>query len=514
VAQLDVFGWLFLALAGLRYMRQGEPLPPLVSRAVGALKGLPAERAVKAAIVCTGILYFSVLCAMYGSFSLEAYDLGFVGQAIWSAAHLPFSGGFLHSSLSRGGTCLGEHFSPVLAVISPLVKLFPSRSGSFVYALFFSQAALASLSAWLLYLLARQRKLGAGMSAMVALLFLLYQPLRAAAAQSPLREDLFFVPFTFGALLALERGRLSWLWLCAVGCWLTKENSGIVTGFLAVGLFLKGRRGQGAALALASLAAFWFLNAKVMPAFAPVVGDIGTVASRRLTGPLLPLLLSKMEWKTMRYLTQVLLPFVVVAVPCWSWLAVGALMAMNLLISLRTVGFHYECIVMPFLFYGLITALKARSSAPRRELALVFATCALFAVFGRSPVLALGAHWPSREHRCMTASLATLPPAASVATQSGLFPHLMARRDIFLRGLPEQVQEDYLVTTKLADVSTYATPLLHSWVDGFSAARPDYRLLFEDSRLKIWCHLRVCTATNTLAALRALSNIQASCSTP
>ncbi len=518
LAQVDLFGWALLLVTVARQLRTGVPLSPQLSQWLSHwLAPFVRRHGVKAAIVAYCALHFAVLRAKYGSFDLEAYDLGFVGQAVWSTAHLPQPAHFLHSSLSRGGTYLGEHFSPILAVLAIPVRFFPERASIFVDALFCAQVALMGASAWLLYLLARQRKLGEGAAAAVVALFLLYQPTRAAM-HFAFREDLFFIPLIFAALLALERKRTVSFWACCAAICLVKENGPLVTALLAVPLFLKRRKGDGIArdgiaLIVVSALIFWVINAKVMPAWAPSTGDIGTVASRRMGGALGPLLASKFEWKTLRYLVQVLLPFAVVAVPCWSWLGAAALVAMNLIISLRMVGFHYECVTIPFLMYGFITALQARPAGPKRRFAGIIAACALLAVFGRSPVLALRQHWPRGEHRCLESLLQALPPKASIATQSGLFPHLMARQDIFLRGLATALQEDYLVVSKLPGISTYATPLLMGWLDSLSTQRPDYHLLFEDGRLRVWCRAPVCTSTNTLAAVRALSNIQAACST-
>jgi hypothetical protein len=310
-------------------------------------------------------------------------------------------------------------------------------------------------------------------------------------------------------LLALERGRLRWFWVCAVSLWLVKENGAIVSAMLAPPLFLKGRRRDAVLLGLLSVGVFALINGKVMAMMASATGDIGTVASRRAAN-----IRIIGEWRTVTYLIGVLLPFAVIARPCWSWLPAIALMAMNVVISTRSIGFHYECIVIPFLVYGLITALKGREKPAQRNAAAAFAACALLAVFGRSPVLSLRQHWPTVPHRCLAAELAVLPSGGSIATQSGLFPHLMARKDVFLRGLPAALQEDYLVVTKLPDVSLYATPLLTGWLDTITAQRPDYRLLYEGSLLRLWCRAAVCATTNTLAAVRALSNIEARCSTP
>ena len=206
------------------------------------------------------------------------------------------------------------------------------------------------------------------------------------------------------------------------------KRTGPVTALLAVPLFLKRRKGDGIArdgiaLIVVSALIFWVINAKVMPAWAPSTGDIGTVASRRMGGALGPLLASKFEWKTLRYLVQVLLPFAVVAVPCWSWLGAAALVAMNLIISLRMVGFHYECVTIPFLMYGFITALQARPAGPKRRFAGIIAACALLAVFGRSPVLASVNTGPAVSI-AVWVSASSPPPKASIATQSGLFPIL------------------------------------------------------------------------------------------
>ena len=58
----------------------------------------------------------------------NAWDLGFVDQALWCTAR---GGGFLHSDMAQGGSYLGEHFAPALAVGAVVYRVNDSIRGLF-----------------------------------------------------------------------------------------------------------------------------------------------------------------------------------------------------------------------------------------------------------------------------------------------------------------------------------------------------------------------------------------------
>src|SRR2546428_355938 len=65
----------------------------------------------------------------FDSFHANAWDLGFVSQALWCTAR---GAGFLHSDMARGGSYLGEHFSPALSLGAVAYAFTDSIRGLFV----------------------------------------------------------------------------------------------------------------------------------------------------------------------------------------------------------------------------------------------------------------------------------------------------------------------------------------------------------------------------------------------
>src|SRR5262249_37161980 len=127
----------------------------------------------------------------FDSFHANAFDMGYVDQTLWASTRY----GFLHSSLSRGETYLGEHFSPILGLVAFLYRLTGSP-----YVIFFFQSLILATGAPLVFLLAREKRVEKSLAVLLAICFLLFHPLRAANTFD-FREDDLFVPIFLASLL-------------------------------------------------------------------------------------------------------------------------------------------------------------------------------------------------------------------------------------------------------------------------------------------------------------------------
>lgn len=147
----------------------------------------------------------------------EAFSVGIFQQALWWTDHGVILGATYGTSDGSLHRQLGIHFSPLLAMLSPLYKLRPEAA-----TLLWIQALVLGLAALPLYAAARLRigALGAGL---VAIAWWLHPTVMG----SPLLgfHDLAFAPiFAFTALWALFRGR--WLPYAAalLGLLLVRED--------------------------------------------------------------------------------------------------------------------------------------------------------------------------------------------------------------------------------------------------------------------------------------------------
>ena len=408
--------------------------------------------------------------------------------------------GFLHSSLSKGQTYLGEHFSPILGLVALLYRVFDST-----YFLFLFQSLVLGAPALLIYALAVQKKIPRPVAVVVSICYLLYQPLRTAN-NFDFREDNMFIGIFLAALLALEKGRLLWFWAMCLVSWIVKENAPIFTGLIGAWLVLAGpkRRINGFALGLLSVAAFFVINTKITPHFVGTGVGADTMLVKRMRhfgnsnaeifhsilshpfGFIFEIAQPFFHLKALKYFLDVTAPFLffVPAAPLPALIVLAGI-SMNLLVNQPTIGFHYECILIPFLFYILLAGLAALNKRNKlsgvKVVALVFLSFLLF--YGRSPVESIRRFWPNAHQRFVADELRKIPESASVATQSALYPHVSHRKDAFLysAGVPAT---DYIIADLSPGIDLYATMNLATDV-----ARIDplvYSLEFDHDNLRIW----------------------------
>ncbi len=137
-----------------------------------------------------------------------------------------------------GQSFLGEHFSPSLVLLWPVMAVFPSPVTLLVV-----QSGAIALGAWLLFELAHERLRSAPLAAVIMVGYLL-SPWVQAAALYDFHMDMLEPPMLFGLALALQRGKARWVWVSAALLWLTKEDTFIYTSVfgLYAWLHLKRRR--------------------------------------------------------------------------------------------------------------------------------------------------------------------------------------------------------------------------------------------------------------------------------
>ncbi|MBI3558301.1 MAG: DUF2079 domain-containing protein [Deltaproteobacteria bacterium] len=505
LSQVDAFAISLLALLCIRRSAFKRWLPPRIERsatiAMLIFSRYPLATLAVANLVYVLLMTWSSSCR-FDSFHATAFDLSFVDQSLWSTTHV----GFLHSSLAKGQSYLGEHFSPVLGLVALVYRLFDSP-----YFLFLLQSVALASGSLLVYALGVQKKIPRSVAVTAALCFLLFQPLRAANSFD-FREDNLFIPIFLGALISLEKKRLTLFWVLCLISWSVKENAPIFTALLGAWLCVDSLRGRmpvsrrwhGVALGLLSFFAFYIINSKITPHFVGSGMGADTMLVKRLRQfggtndqILRAILLHPFAFaaevlrpffqvKAARYFLDVTAPFLffVPAAPLPALIVLAGI-GMNLLVNQPTIGFHYECILIPFLFYILLAGLATLNSKNKLVgvRVPVLMTLSFLLFFGRSPVDSIRRHWPTAHDRFVSQELLRIPEAASVATQGVLHPHLAHRKDVFLfsAGVPST---DYIVADLSPGIELYATPNLYADLAKIDSAV--YSLEFDRDGLKIW----------------------------
>jgi len=177
------------------------------------------------------------------TFGTASYDLVIFDQAVRSYAH--FQPGIsiikgLHNFGDPNFSVLGDHWSPILAVLAPLYWIFNSPVN-----LLMAQAVLFALAIPPVWLFTR-RAFGGGRKATIAAYIVsaaygLSWPIAAAAAFN-FHEVAFAPVLTAVALERIQAGRLRTALIAMAGMLLVKEDMGLMVASIGLYLLIKRSR--------------------------------------------------------------------------------------------------------------------------------------------------------------------------------------------------------------------------------------------------------------------------------
>jgi uncharacterized membrane protein len=440
-----------LAVVGLRLWRRPLPLP----------RGRP-RRVVALGVAAYAALFSFVTLSRHWTFLTHALDLGYYVQLTWNLAR----GAGPRVSLPEMHAW-GDHLSPILYLLVPLVWLWPGPG-----ALLVAQSAVLGAGAVAVFAVARRRLGDERVAAGFALLYLLNPSLHGMNVRD-FHAAVLAVPLLLAAAAFAEAGRAL---PCAAALALTlacREDAAIaVAGFglwLALG---RGRRLLGAGIAAGALALLWIELRWLIPFFrgAPYVhlgryaalgGSLGELLLAPLRQPLRTARLL-LDGRRAVYLLAMLAPlgFLPLAAPAELLGALPAL-AQNLLSSDPVLFHHrtqYQAFVLPFLVLAAVAGharLAGRGPWSRRALAV--AALASLALSARTVnQLAVDRWWPSPAHRAAHQVLAAVAPEEAVSAQDPYVPHLSLRPLVFV--FPMGIERADAVLVNLASYPWRALP--------------------------------------------------------
>lgn len=394
-------------------------------------------------------LYLALSLARWHRGAVPSWDLAIFEQTVrgWAYHGVP-----IVDIKGQGTNQLGDHFSPLLALLAPFYRLFPSP-----VTLLVAQCALVAASVVPIARCAR-RHLGAWAGAGIGLAYGLSWGLQTGV-DAQFHEYALAVPLLACGLAALIDGRdvaaLAWM----VPLFGVKEDLGLTVATLGVVLAIRGRRRLGACVAAGALAASVLVLGVVIPAFngtgswdywTMLGGDEGGQAGRSL-GQVLGGLLTPSQKCVTLVLVFAITGFVALASPI-------ALLTVPTL-AWRFAGdnpyywgtaWHYSMILMPIVFAALIDGLirlrRTRAAWPRwyaRAVPLIVAVLPVAFLlmpagsplrFPLSDLLEPATYQASYREAEARAVLARIPDGARVATDIGLMARLTGRADVFWIG--------------------------------------------------------------------------------
>jgi uncharacterized membrane protein len=413
---------------------------------------------------CLVFSYLSI--AQHDSLETHAFDLGYPDQVVWNTAHgRPFA-----CSLStRGPNCLGEHFSPILALLAPLYWIWPD-----VRALLILQTVVIALGAFPVFWLARERLKSdlAGLSFSAALLLF---PALEAANMFDFHAVTLATSFLLFAFYYMEKQRYKTFLLFALLAMACKEEMPLLISMMGLYLTFVKREWKVGSLAMVGGLA-WFLAALyiVIPHFNAqgrshvlswyaYLGDGPLeIAITAVTNPLL-ILRTVLTPAKVRYIFDLLLPMAFTSLfsPQTLLLFLPSL-AINLLSTYPPMSvleeFHYAGPLVPFVIISGIYGVEflARKATPLRLdgqkgpcllSGLIFLASLLYHRYHGFTPLARHFQAPvvTARDRLAHELIASIPPEAAVSAQSNLVPHLSHREAIYLFPDPQTAKAEYVI---------------------------------------------------------------------
>lgn len=406
-------------------------------------------------------LLSAATAALYATFSLQqhrhlhtsAYDSVIFDQAVRAYAHfhlpvVPVKG--IHNELGGSFVLLGDHFSPILALLAPVYWVWDD-----VPAMLLSQAVLFASSVPLVWVFVR-RLHGPTGAYLVSAAYALSWGFASALA-TDFHEVAFAVPLVALALERAQARRPAAAAAAALVLLAVKEDFGPFVAVFGIYLAVLGWRRLGAGLAVGGLAGFYLTTRVLIPHFG---GHGYAYWSYTALGPDLPSALwhvVRHPWDTIALATH---PEVKQRTLRWLFFP-WALLPLVSPIALLTVpllaerlfstnwhywstAFHYSAVLTPILAMGAadglhrVLRLLPAGAAQRRRAATCGGAAALLIAVAAVPQFAFGvmlerAYW-SQTPIMKDASLITarVPDGVTIEADSRLGPHLTRRTHVLL----------------------------------------------------------------------------------
>ncbi|MFD7017816.1 DUF2079 domain-containing protein [Streptomyces sp. NPDC059928] len=392
------------------------------------------------------IAYTALSVLRYRRMQTLSWDLGIFEQVVRAYAHFQAPVADLKGP---GANILGDHFSPVTALLAPAYRLFPSP-----VTLLVAQSALFALAA-IPVTRAAARLLGRGPGFAVGVAFGLSWGMQRAA-DFDFHEICFAVPLIAFSLEAVLRERRRAALLYALPLVLVKEDLGLTTAALAVVVAVRARRASPRAVR-----------------WAMVVAAFGAVAALVTFTAVIPAFNSADAydyWSKMDGAGPLAAGDTKLRTLIWILLPTTGLLALRsplLLTALPTIGWrflssddhywstdwHYSAVLMPVLALALVDAAARARHSPRpwlRSYGRNLPVCAATAALALTPSLPLAALTEPDTYRrsphvaAVERLLDRIPDGATVEADVGPIARLTSRCRVFWVGDTRQVTPRYI----------------------------------------------------------------------
>ncbi|GAA2418334.1 DUF2079 domain-containing protein [Actinomadura vinacea] len=434
----------------------------------GPAPGRPRHVPALAALVTlSALLYAASSLLRMRAFQASTYDLVIFDQALRSYSRFGAPVAMVkgvHNGFGPDFSVLGDHFSPILAVLAPLYWLHDGPETLLV-----AQAVLFALAAVPIWRYAA-RRFGPSSAHLVAGAYALSWPVAEALAFD--FHEAAFVPLLSALLVErYDAGRRVQAAAAALALLMVKEDMGLLlVGFGLVLLARRGERRAGAGYAAAGLVAAWASSRVLISlfggdndyywAYGSLGDDMAGAAVHVLTRPWI--LFGTLGSPPIKLLTMALLVLPLLLLPLRSPLVVAALpllaerMLADRFANWWEPRYHYNAFIVAILVMAAVDGAyrlrggrasavlrRARPGAvlrrlPRRLRPHLPAAALLAGAAVTVPFFALGdladpdLYRRDARDRAAAAAVAAVPDDALVETANNLGPALSARTRVLL----------------------------------------------------------------------------------
>ena len=423
------------------------------------------------------VAYTTISVVRYSRRDPTSWDLGIFTEYVKQYAHL-------HAPIvdirGAGFDLLGDHFHPIVALVAPFFRIFPTP-----VTLLVAQALLAAISVFPVSRLGREL-LGAGAGRAIAAAYGLSWGLQQMANYD-FHEIAFAVPLLAFSLSAMVRGRMRAAVLWALPLVFVKEDQGFTLAAMGLILAFTYRR-RGLGLFLAAWGLVWSLLAilVIIPHFNPhhvylywsMGGSLNPTGGHFSLGGLWGNLSDGSATK-LPTLALILLPTAFIALR--SPIVLAALPS----IALRFIGtnpaywgtqWHYNATVMPIVFIAAIDAIARIRRAQSASLAAAGGSDPPPWRARTAPLSRAMEHYGAAAMLAVCAALAFQFPLSSLWTPSDytLGPHVTAENKAMAL-----VPDDATVATDLDLLAPLAASHDTFWLGNYATNPPTQYVVFD-----------------------------------
>lgn len=447
--------------------------------------------------IATYAAFFTYYTIMkHYAFRTFMFDLGIYDNIFWKLVKYgqptPTPTGLIHNSLT-------------LYLVAPFYAIFPSPITLLVL-----QSMIVPLAAIPLYLLAKHQLNSGKLATVVSVLFLLYPPLHGLS-QFDFHVEMFLPPLLLLAIYYLHTRNWRLYIATTIAVLVTMEYASYLVAMMGIYQIIIYRKDLRLSIKFRSMPKIPFpitnniIMGVIVTFIALVFLGLNALSSNMYAVPN-PFLfnvknLEVMQAMKLSYLGKLFGPLaflpllspasLIMAVP---WLVHAAFTSTPEYLEIFN---QYSAYTAPFIFVGLVSALKKIRSRKRLTIVVMLVALSTTAYFIIATDEVAVSPWPQINEReqLLNKLIQTIPAEAGVLTQNNIAPHLTRRGKIFIWPVgtpgygPKNYEEVDYILIDAKEYHYYHAPILYNAtriaVQQFLSTGK-YELIFEQDGIMLY----------------------------